>query len=564
MRESNSATNQLYRIVIIILSFPCFVSAQDCLRYEIKPVFLEHRINLEISVQFKMKKNDSIAVRLISDYYGTPDIYKYITSFIGKNGTNVIMGEEEQERIVRPNSKGDISLAYTISYDPKKLEGSAFGPVIHQDYFSVAGCQWLLHIGDDEQKRKFLIKLRDTPKDWITHSSIGRNAKKLKIYASYNELISARIGGGGKSHQFYVKKKPVLIVVKGNFDIPTQNIFSAVERIVKLQRSWFKDYDQPFYQVVINERDDVIAGTALKNQFVCFVGSTTSQNDLNIILAHEMFHNWLPHRIEIFHKAGEKVTAGNYQADYEWISEGFTTYFAKKMLLDEGLISASDFVELVNEEIIDIEDSFLKTTPYPELASAKKNKNYTWRHKKLAYWRGALIAFKWESQLQNAPEKRSLSDFIRALYKYASGKNGKISERDFFDFSKNFGIDAIGDFEKYIIKGEPILLEKELFAGINRKFKLTEVDFQTFDPGFDFIETERVKKIVGLKKGSPAYRAGLRDGMKYVKSRGTFRNKGWSEERPMITTVIVNGETKSIEFVPYGVTIKLQQIIPKG
>ncbi|PKA82029.1 hypothetical protein ATE92_0154 [Ulvibacter sp. MAR_2010_11] len=63
--------------------------------------------------------------------------------------------------MVFPNSDGDISINYIISYNPLELEGYAFAPVIEADYFSIAGCQWMLHIGDDQQKRDFFIQLLD-------------------------------------------------------------------------------------------------------------------------------------------------------------------------------------------------------------------------------------------------------------------------------------------------------------------------------------------------------------------------------------------------------------------
>jgi len=529
--------------------------SQEKITYTIKPIQANDRTNLEVTVKFITHKDSVHTIKLPTDNYGTPNIHKYITKFNSEKGAIITNGESSLYKKVIPNSNGVVNINYTVSYDPKKIEGSAFAPNINKDYFSLAGCQWMLHIGDDKQKRLFNISLVDAPKKWVLHSSIGTDATKLSINASYEDLISSRIGGGGLSHKFYVKNKPVTIIIKGGFDIPVEEIFNATEKIVRLQRDWFEDYNQSFYHVVINNRSNVIAGTAIKNQFVCFVSSTINKNELNIILAHEMFHNWLPRSIEIIHNDPYGETL------YEWFTEGFTTYFAKKILVDAGLLSEMEFIKLVNEEIQNIGDNPIKSITSSELILNIKERNFSSYHKNLAYWRGALIALKWESELQD--QNKNLSDYIRSLFKYTSQKNGKITEEEFFSFSKNFGIDAQKDFKKYIIDGEEILLTK-LPQVIRNNYKLITTDFQNFEPGFDLIKTRKSKKVTGVNPNSKAWKAGLRDDMKYVRTRNSTRGKkGWSEERKMTVIVEIDNERKNIEFIPLNKSISIQQIVKK-
>jgi hypothetical protein len=72
-----------------------------------------------------------------------------------------------------------------------------------------------------------------------------------------------------------------------------------IRRIVTLERDWFRDYDQPFYHVTILPRGGIIAGTANDNFFVCFAKHDISREELYVLLAHEMFHTWLPNRLSI-------------------------------------------------------------------------------------------------------------------------------------------------------------------------------------------------------------------------------------------------------------------------
>ncbi|PKA82030.1 M61 glycyl aminopeptidase [Ulvibacter sp. MAR_2010_11] len=370
-------------------------------------------------------------------------------------------------------------------------------------------------------------------------------------------MISSRIGGGGEHYTFNVKEKPVLVVVKGNFGIASQDIFNGVEKIVTLQRDWFGDYEYPFYRVVINERKEIIAGTAVKNQFVCFVKADIDADELNIILSHEMFHNWLPEKIKITH------TADYYGTIYEWFTEGFTTYFAKKILLEAGLLSIEKYIELINKEIQNIGDSQLKNVTSAEIIATIKEGKFYSEYKKLAYWRGALIALKWEAELQNSKEKESLSGFIKALYRFAQNKGGKISEQEFHLFSEEFGIHAAADFEKYIVGGASILLPHSLPLEVSESVEIAEIDFHVFDPGFDLITTKKTSLISGVAKNGKAYNAGLRDGMKFVRSENSTRGDfGWNEDRLLKVTVKEN-ETEAeitVAFIPLDSLVKIQQL----
>ena len=349
------------------------------------------------------------------------------------------------------------------------MADSAFAPKTHPEYFSVAGCQWLLHLGDDETKRRFTIGIKNAPKNWKLHSSIGKRPEKMTINGSYYDILATRIGGGGNSHHFVVKGKPVSIFVKGKFDIPRSEIFSAAEKIVRVQRDWFRDYDQPFYHVVINERKGVVAGTSIENQFVCFVRSGVGKIALNKILAHEMFHSWLPNKMRI--KRGKNI----HQVRYEWFFEGFTEYFAKKVLFDAGLLTPMEFADQINKDIHSLADSPHKSIRYTEFSKLAKARKFTSAHKKLSYYRGVLIALKWESILNSKPRRDSLSSFLQRLYREFRINGGELTEDEFYTFSKRSGVDGAGDFEKYIVNGKPIessskFARKETFYSNQNRF----------------------------------------------------------------------------------------------
>ncbi len=539
------------KFLFVVLSLAGSVLGQTNINYELKPIPKVDRTDLAISVRFKSEKETKI--KFPPGCYGTPNIYKYVRQFEGKNGTTVKKAEKKTERVVTPNKNGKVSLKYILSFDPKIIENSAFAPKINPDFFSIAGCQWLLWIGEYEKKHDVSIEIVDAPKGWKFHSSIQQNAKKINLKASYSDLIATRIGGGGASRIFFIKNKPVSVFIKGRFDIPNKEIFDAVEKIVRVQRDWFGDYEQDFYNIVINERKGVVAGTAIENQFVCFVNSAVSKPALYKILAHEMFHNWLPIKMRI------KREKEDHQVRYEWFFEGFTEYFAKKVLFDARLLSKEEFADSINKDIHSLADNSYKNITYKDLLSLAKARKFTSTHKKLSYYRGVLIALKWEKELRKA--NKNLSDFTRSLYKFIQEKNAVINEREFFEFAKDYGVDAQGDFDKYILNGKSIEVSPK---ALGENFTATEREVPSFEIGFSLRESRRAKKIAGVKENSSAYKAGLRDGMIYVRAKNSARfSNSWDAEKPLTVVVKVDEKEKKIEYFPHGKSIKIMQFQPK-
>lgn len=527
--------------------------ADEDIHYRIKPVPGTDRTDLEISVRFKAV--NKLSVKFPDDCYGTPDLYKYVTEFRGEDGTAVARAASEAERIVTPSAvDGTVALNYTLSFTPGDMDKYPFSPNISANHFHVAGCQWMLRIGDDAQKKHYFFEINGAPQNWHLYSSIAADGNKSDIYASYDDLTQSRMGGGGGDEQVYnfkVRQNPVSVFVHGKFDIPQKEIFKSVERIVKLQRNWFGDYEQPFFNVVVAPRSGIMAGTAVKNFFVCFAKPETTSDELNLLIAHEMFHDWLPGKIRI--RQDKKYSS----VRYEWFSEGFTEYFARKLLTDSGLISEKSFVERVNRDIMNIANVPNHSAGYDDLI-----KQFDSTTKKLSYYRGVLIALNWETQIRKSGKNRGLSDFIRDLYQLCSKTGKQISEEEFFNFASGYGIDAKGDLERYIMRGESIPLPSGVFG---TRYVPQETDVPPFDPGFSLGKTFETKKIAGVIENGPAYRAGLRNGMEFVRAKDySPLASAWNITKPLVVVIKIDGREKTFSFLPRGAINKLLLFQPAG
>lgn len=536
-------------LALVFFSFLVSINGQT-FHYRIKPVPLNDRTNLEISLNYKPAKPNAVTVKLPVDCYGTPNLNRFAVSFNGESETAVKDGENIGEKIVQPNAQGEIRLKYVLSFDPLELADNTFSPNVGNGYFHIAGCQWMLQIGDLKEKRPHLIELVDAPKGWKMYSSLGADPSKFEAVASYDDLETTAIGGGQQGFsEFVLREKPVSVFVRGKFAIPQAEILAAVRKIVTLQRERFNDFSQPFYNVVILPKEGNVAGTRIENLFVSFFKSDVTRDQLYVLLSHEMLHNWLTGGII-------KPSKSETSLKYQWFYEGFTDYFARRILFDAKLLTREKFAALVNRDIINIADNPNKNATFQDLVAATENGKFNQVFSKLSYYRGALIALNWDAKIRQSNKTKSLGNLIEDVYRTALKTDGSIGEEAFFELvRKNYGIDAKADFERYIVRGEPISVVPD---ALGNAYKLGESSVPSFETGFLLEESRKAKKISGVKAESAAYRAGLRDGMELVRIENYNRfGNAWNPSKPLVVVVKEKDKERAISFLPHGAPHKL-------
>ncbi|MBZ0269873.1 hypothetical protein K8I85_17110, partial [bacterium] len=455
----------------------------------------------------------------------------------------VAPGSGEADWLVRPGPQNQIRLAYTLSYDPADLIYTTYAPSVSRDHLHVAGSHWALQIGARDEVHRTRVQLVDAPDDWTVYTSLGPDPQDVEIDASYDDLVSTALGGGRRPpHRFLHGEVPASVFLQGEFAIPDEEMFRAVERIVTSQRDYFRTRDGSFFHVVLLPRVENVAGVRFRNMFVSFLDRDVERRPLFVLLAHEMLHNWI---------AGDLigVESGEDPVRYAWIYEGFTEYLARRMLLDDGLLTRGDFVELLDRDIVSIADNPHREATYEDLVAARADGTFDQAFNKLSYYRGALIAFRWDTGNRTRDGGRSLAELLREACQ-AAGTDGSLGASDFFDLAASYGVDARGDFDRYVLRGEPIVWTKEM---VPPTFTVTRKAVPSFDPGFSVRDSYRNGVVSVVSEGGPAYRAGLRNGMtlRYCRNESRFSN-AWNPDDPLTVFVTVEGRDETFAYDPHG------------
>jgi predicted metalloprotease with PDZ domain len=531
------------------------------LNYLLRPILRNDRVDLEVMLSYKPDSRTGETVGLPKDCYTVPDLPKYVTAFEGVSGTKITPGPNADERKAFPAPDGTINLKYLLSFDPVAMDHYSFGPNLSADHFHVAGCQWMLRIGEEETVRPYKIKFITEPADWHFYWTLSAKPGSMDITDSYENLASTAYGGTrGPYQKIEIEGHPVEIFTSNAFTISAAEIGDAVEKIIRLQRKQMNDNDFGFYHVVTLPRSNNIAGTAVDGLFVSFVKPEVQKVDLYRNLSHEMFHNWLGDRIRVVDEDGAKEKR---DFRFNWLHEGFTEQIARSLIANAGLIKIEDFVNYVNRDLIDLADNPHATFTYDQIAAADTGGKWDSSFFKLSYTRGSLIGLNWETQLRRSSNgKIGLIDLVRDMHGGFGSQRVRLSPEEFFKKAAAFGIDAQQDFDRYIIKGESIAVTPDAFGS---NYELIKISRPRYDVGFDITQTIKSKIVTGVIEGGPAYQAGLREGMKLIRTKNSARfSNAWDSKSSLIVVVENAGAEKEITYWPHGQMIEVPQFIPKS
>jgi predicted metalloprotease with PDZ domain len=519
----------------------------ESFQYRLTPIVLADRTDFQVDVRWRA--GGAQAVGMPRDCYGVPDFHRYVTVFEGRGGTHVAPNEGADARSVTPGRDGEISLRYRLSFDPDAMSHFPFGPNTGSTHFHIGGCQWMLRLGADDVEHDYDIRFEGRARGWRYYSSMSADPRRVRRTASYNAMNTTAFGGSsGPYHSFSVDGRPVRVFWSSSFGQGFSHLAEDVEAIVRGQRRAMGDNDFPFYTVAIWPRPDVRAGTAIDGLFVAFIRPDAERAAINRLLAHEMYHNWLSHRIAV------AQIEGATRARFQWLHEGVNEYLSRRMLRDGGMMSEEELVELSNRDFNDIANNPYVADTLEELESTSRAGAWTNIHAKLSYARGAAIALRWEAELRREG-RGGIVDLMRALHAGRGADAEEISAEHLFEVGRAHGLDIEGDYRRFIVEGAPIEAPHDAFPG----WGLSSVSEPRFEPGFDVSMTHRSKVMTGVLDGGPAWSAGLREGMAIseIANAGRFSN-AWEADAPLVVTL---ADGRRIEYMPRGALMALPRYV---
>ncbi len=251
---------------------------------------------------------------------------------------------------------------------------------------------------------------------------------------------------------------------------------------------------------------------------------------LEHLLAHELFHYW----------NGRMLRAAEPAAQVDWFIEGFTDYYALRLLHDTGRWSDATYADWINRHV-----RGYFTNPTRDGAASADPQRAAAGRVELPYQQGLLLGIRWHHRARAAGISEGIDRLLRALV--ARGRQGtRLSNR----LIRELGRERLGswfeaEFDRYIRQGAAIELSPDVLAPA-----LTGgyVDVCAFELGFDQRRSQQAKRVVGLRAGSAAAEAGLREGDEIT----GWRIHAGDVDRRVRVHIMRDGRPETIRYYPRG------------
>jgi len=492
-------------ILLTIIIFSCNFS----FAYNINYTFINKtdapKPYIHVIISFKTANQRTTQLNLPSGWVNQTELYNCIKNIkCETENTSIDTTENKAHLLLNATENTQITLSYDLISD---FEGDIsnrkyFRPIIKADCFYFLGVNGLI-IPETIKTDKLTVSLNWKGFNKTTLvNSFGTGQVNEKITTDYNRFHAAVFAGGNLRLQPVINKTHhILVAVYGKFAFSDDSLNRIVDKIITNEHDFWDDHDYPYFLVTAFPCRNAGGGTGYTNSFSIFYEPQLKMEDgLIKLLYHECFHKW----------NGQKIDPGDGgEFTCKWFIEGFTDYYAEKLSIDNKLQSQEDYVKYINNLLNVLYISPKRNADNRQIEELKYTDPDIYN---LPYVRGPLFALLCNNQMMRETKgKYNLDNVMREILRL--GEQGKPFTLDMF-------LKAIAKFDpmstipeqlnQIIINGRDFNLN-DLFD--HDRYSINYKDVTVVDPGFDFNLTQKSKKIIGLKNGSNAEKAGLKEGM---------------------------------------------------
>ncbi len=520
------------------------------IQYTLAPEMKDGAITaLTVTVAFRADKSGTTKFDWIDSWAGEEHLGQWSRDMT-ITGARVTGTAPNGGRILRSAPGAEITARYRIvsayAADPGIENSEQANPVVRPTWFySVGEALFAVPANRDDDPASFTWAR--TPGIGFasdlehTTGGDGRGVRRVSdvlesiVIGGRDLKVSTAMAGGAA----------VRVASIGSYAFDIAAFDALAQKVVATERRFWGDKRNGPFLIALSPIESrpgalSIGGTGRSDAFALWVDRSAPLWRLSWLLAHEYFHTWNSRQL------GSMADGDAEPASY-WISEGFTDFYARRLMLRAGLMTPQQFADNWNDMLAAYAQSRFRTTSNAEAASQ------FWKNpeaQKLPYQRGSLLAALWDQRLRETSAGKVNLDTIliaqRDRVRTLRPPYPLITDL-FARVAKSRGLDVGPDVARYVDRGEAILLPDDAFGPCAH---VVTADRPVFERGYDPDATSNAGNIVtGLDPASPAYAAGLRNGMKLLQRIG---GKVGDSRAPYSLRVSDQGTERTITFLPAG------------
>lgn len=510
--------------------------AKAPIRYEVSPRLSGQDLTgLEITATFRADSDGETRLELPDKWMGRDKQYRNLSNLTVEGATSVVE-DGPAARVIRSRPNRLLVLRYTVDatfdHEPRQSDSYPSEPWLRPSWFYADGSSIMI---DVEGREAAPVRFR-WGKAWPKAFVLASNMEDSQAADPRDSVLI-----GGRDLRI-VRAGPMRVALRGTFPFADADLARTLQAILRAERGFFGDaQDAPFLvtaQSLTVENGSTFSGTGKHQAFAMAVTPNLTLDDVRVLLAHEIFHSWNPRRL------GKPIGARGY-----WFSEGFTDFYARRLMMRERLITPQAFVAAWNETLLAYGTSAVIAMPGEEAAAKFWSDTGA---DQLAYQRGALLAAAWDQRLRASGS--SLDAVLQAQAALKQKQPEASILNTFVEAAKLEDLDVKPEIETHIDRGQPIRLAPDAFAPCA---KVIDVTAPVFDLGFEpQVDDKGVRTVTKLRPDSAAWRAGLRDGAVIVTKRHGVNGDATQPYELVMRDagVPASGPDHTVSFLPQGAT----------
>ena len=511
-----------------------------------------------VRIDFRGDTDGESTLYLPDSWAGHSRYYRTIRD-LRADGAQLLPAETDtpQQRRLRHAPGAAVSVRYRVVIDgdgPEVEPGQANDYRVHvePDFVFALGEAYLAKPGHITQDSPVRVSLGGFAPEHRIASDLEHGA--LGKTLDYGDAVESVLIGG--DIRLIDAGDGTRLVIRGTMQARSDDKWREVfRRIAGAQRGYWRSAGEP-YLVTIRTTPPPspgavsVGGTGRGDAFAFFATDNAEPFMLDRIMAHEMMHTWVPGRI------------GGLRRDdgaENWLSEGLTDWTAFRVSAGSGHWTTEQFARAFNEKL-----QAYDLSPEREADNARIVSGF-WsnRHlQELPYQRGMLMATAWNARVRAATGgRRDFDDVLRAMQAGAAADPDKNAVSLLTDAMQSVaGLDIAPDLERHIDRGAAIEFDADVFAPCG---ELVRRERKPFHRGFDIERTQADGgRIAGVVVDGPAWRAGLRDGMRLIRRSGGEIGNAAVE---IAYEVDDRGTPKTLRWLPEGEGIeRYREFVPKA
>jgi predicted metalloprotease with PDZ domain len=522
--------------------------AADTIVYSIAPVFADRALTgLSVEIRFRGELAGETRLLLPREWAGSDGLWENLTD-LQVRGAISVREDGPAVRVITHAPGAPLRVAYRVqsAYDAEPgVHYQKARPLVLPGWFFFHG-EGVFAVPEGSADVPARFTWRDVPPEWqlasdLDHLSGERPGtvqdviQSVAIGAPDLTVIRREIDGA-----------PLRVAIRGAWRFEPEELVDRLERVITAaNRLWHdpgRPYFVPFAPLGGSEPGVSYTGTGRTDGFSVASTPGFELGTALHFLAHEYLHTWLPEEL-----------GGHLEEDAPlgyWFSEGFTDFFAARVLLASGYWTLADYLDELDRGLVRYAASPARDATGADIVERFWTDSHVQR---LPYDRGLLLAHLLDHRIRQGTEgRRALADVLqaqrqRALRLAAEGRRVPAATLFPAVLREEVGLDIDADLSRHIHGGERMLLPADL---LGRCASIVAASQPEFSLGFDLPATRQARGMAtGVDPAGPAYAAGLRDGMQILRRAAGTTGDASVE----VAYVVQDGDgERVIRYMPHG------------